>query len=32
MTRLADGRLLAHASTTCLLMLPAQAPADAEAA
>ncbi|TMD91317.1 MAG: PaaI family thioesterase [Chloroflexi bacterium] len=32
MTRVADGRLLAHASTTCLLMLPAQAPADAEAA
>jgi uncharacterized protein (TIGR00369 family) len=32
MTRVADGRLLAHASTTCLLALPAQAIADAEAA
>jgi uncharacterized protein (TIGR00369 family) len=32
MTRVAEGRLLAHASTTCLLTLAAQAPADAEAA
>jgi uncharacterized protein (TIGR00369 family) len=31
-TRVADGRLLAHASTTCLLTLPAQEPAVEEAA
>jgi uncharacterized protein (TIGR00369 family) len=30
--RVADGRLLAHATTTCLLTLPALAPAAAEAA
>jgi len=28
MIRVADGRLLAHASTTCMLTLPAQAPAE----
>jgi uncharacterized protein (TIGR00369 family) len=32
MTRVADGRLLAHASTTCLLSLAAQAPAQEVAA
>ena len=32
LTRVADGRLLAHATTTCLLTLPAQALAAAEAA
>jgi uncharacterized protein (TIGR00369 family) len=31
-TRVADGRLVAHATTTCLLTLPTQAPAAAEAA
>jgi len=32
LTRVADGRLLAHATTTCLLTPPAQASAAAEAA
>jgi len=32
LTRVADGRLLAHATTTCLLTLPASAAAAAEAA